>query len=215
MKYTVYQITHKESNKIYIGKYQTKDLNDGYMGSGKYLKHAQNKHGIDSFVKEILHVFDTEEEMNAKERELVTEEFCLREDTYNICVGGQGGFSYINRHKIGHKENSIKANKAFKEKLQNDPQFRAKISENNKKTWTKKRCEEQALIAIELLSKYNMSELSRRPDSIAKRKETFRKMNHSKGEKNSQFGSMWITNGTESKKIKKVEVLPEGVVQRS
>jgi hypothetical protein len=31
-----------------------------------------------------------------------------------------------------------------------------------------------------------------------------------KGESNSQFGTCWITNGTENKKIKKTEKLPKG-----
>ncbi len=99
MKYTIYKITNKVNGKIYIGKHQTKDLTDNYMGSGKMLRRAQSKYGLENFVREILHVFDTEEEMNAKEAELVTEEFCMQEDTYNICVGGQGGFSYINSIK--------------------------------------------------------------------------------------------------------------------
>jgi hypothetical protein len=30
------------------------------------------------------------------------------------------------------------------------------------------------------------------------------------GEKNSSFGSMWITNGVESKKIKKDDLIPDG-----
>ena len=30
------------------------------------------------------------------------------------------------------------------------------------------------------------------------------------GEANSQYGTMWITNGTENKKIKKENVIPEG-----
>ena len=30
------------------------------------------------------------------------------------------------------------------------------------------------------------------------------------GQQNSQFGTMWITNGTENKKIKKVDNIPEG-----
>jgi hypothetical protein len=29
------------------------------------------------------------------------------------------------------------------------------------------------------------------------------------GEKNSQYGSMWITNGTLNKKIKKIDIIPE------
>ena len=30
------------------------------------------------------------------------------------------------------------------------------------------------------------------------------------GPKNSQFGTMWITNGTENKKIKSIDLIPEG-----
>lgn len=96
MLYTVYKITNKINDKEYIGKHQTDNLSDGYMGSGKYLKRAIAKHGIDNFVKEILYIFDSEIEMNAKETELVTEDFCKLKNNYNLCVGGKGGFGYIN-----------------------------------------------------------------------------------------------------------------------
>lgn len=117
MYFTVYQITHKKSKKIYIGKHKTLNLYDGYMGSGKLLRFAQNKDGLDFFEKEILHVFDTEYEMNDKEAELVHEEFCLREDTYNLCKGGSGGFSYINREGLNRKNHTEETYKKVSKKL--------------------------------------------------------------------------------------------------
>ncbi len=108
MFYTVYQITNLLDGKIYIGKHQTKNLDDGYMGSGKRLRYAMKKYGAENFKKEILFVFETELEMNTKEAELVNEEFVGRDDTYNICFGGQGGWSYIN-NEILDKEARISA----------------------------------------------------------------------------------------------------------
>ncbi len=92
MKYTVYKITCQINGKIYIGKHQTENLDDGYMGSGKLIGAAIKKHGVENFSKEILHVFETEEEMNSKEAELVV----LGEHTYNVCPGGKGGWGYVN-----------------------------------------------------------------------------------------------------------------------
>ena len=93
MFYTVYKITNKVNGKYYIGMHKTSNLNDGYMGSGKRLSLAIKKYGIENFLKEILFIFDNEEDMRNKEKELVT----LNEETYNLCDGGKGGFGYINR----------------------------------------------------------------------------------------------------------------------
>src|SRR5574344_1152863 len=94
--YLIYQITNLVNNKIYIGKHMTDDLNDGYMGSGSLIKRAENKYGLDKFEKEILFECSSEEEMNKKEAEIVNEEFIARLDTYNITLGGNGGWNYIN-----------------------------------------------------------------------------------------------------------------------
>ncbi len=136
MFYTIYRIINITNNKQYIGKHQTNDIDDGYMGSGKLLRKAISKHGLQNFIKEILYVFETEEEMNAKEAELVTEAFCIREDTYNICVGGQGGFGYINNNETLRIEKNKKARKTtndrYSEKLSDWGRMGAKAAfENN------------------------------------------------------------------------------------
>ena len=38
--------------------------------------------------------------MNLLEKMVVTEEFCKREDVYNIKVGGEGGWDYINQNVL-------------------------------------------------------------------------------------------------------------------
>lgn len=91
MYFTIYKITNKLNNKFYIGKHQTKDLNDEYLGSGVLIRRAIKKYGKENFEKEILFVFDNEAEMNAKEKELVTINSLNMNESYNIAPGGIGG----------------------------------------------------------------------------------------------------------------------------
>lgn len=46
-----------------------------------------------------------------------------------------------------------------------------------------------------------------------KMRETYKNNNHQQGTKNSQYGTMWITNGVENKKIKKDTIIPEGWIK--
>ncbi len=104
MKFIVYKTTCLVNGKIYIGVHQTIDpyVFDGYIGDGiatyftYYIRHpkwafhyAVAKYGIENFVREVLFVFDTEEEAYKKEEELVDLEFIKREDTYNVALGGE------------------------------------------------------------------------------------------------------------------------------
>jgi hypothetical protein len=95
-KYTIYKTTNKINNKVYIGMHKTKNPYDNYMGSGKLFKRAMEKYGETNFIKEVLFIFDTAEEMFSKEKEIVNKLFIESNNTYNIMEGGCGGYSYIN-----------------------------------------------------------------------------------------------------------------------
>lgn len=206
MFYTIYKTTNKINGKIYIGKHQTKDLNDTYLGSGKILTSAVEKYGIENFDKELLFVFDNESDMNAKEAELVTEDFVKEGTNYNLCPGGKGGFGYINstpgiRNGFEHrpeinKELNSRAVKKVKELHETNHEWKNNFSklvssglityfETNPGTFTGKSHSKEAKLKM------------RKPKNL--------------GSTNSQFGTMWITNGHENKKIKKdAGFIPEG-----
>lgn len=140
--YTVYKITNNVNGKIYIGSHKTRDIDDSYMGSGKLLKYAFKKYGIENFTKEIMYVFDNPDEMYKKEAELVDTDFIKESTNYNLKIGGFGGFDYVNStefdnptHSTEHAKMMYKLGtdsrvKALKEKF-NDTEWVTMFSKEN------------------------------------------------------------------------------------
>lgn len=176
----------------------TKNLNDGYMGSGKLIRRAIKKHGKENFKKEILYVFDNEEAMNAKEAELVV----VSEGTYNLCDGGKGGFGYIN--STGKNLYGKNGQSGFgKENLVDGKRQKEILKEKN--TFVQY-CDNMSRIKKEFYRKNNSSWLGRKHSIESKIKMSVSSQGKQIGVKNSQYGTCWINDGQNNKKIKK-EVL--------
>lgn len=193
MYYIVYKITNQIDGKIYIGSHKTKNLDDNYMGSGKYLKYAQEKYGLENFKKEILFVFDTPEAMYQKEAELVNEEFISTQNTYNLKVGGFGGWGYINENPTY------------------DRLERAKLARSRSPGFLGKTHSDDHIQKLADINKSN-SYFGGRKHSLETKKVMSEKAKERLSDctKNSQYGTMWITNGIENRKMKKDDPIPSG-----
>jgi hypothetical protein len=195
----LYQITNLVNNKIYVGVHKTDNIDDGYMGSGKRISYAIEKYGIHHFRKEILEFFDTYDAALSREAEIVTAEFLLREDVYNLRKGGFGGFDYINTNEELRKEKNQKA------RLMTNSRHADKLSE-----WAKignaRRHEIYGtpvnfLKSSRMTGKLHSAETKQKQSDIGKLRS---------GAATSGFGSMWITDGNVAKKVKNTETIPNG-----
>lgn len=190
MFFTVYKIINAINGKYYIGKHKTKNLDDGYIGSGKLLKRAIKKYGINNFHKEILFVCKNEKCMNTIERILVVPD---EETNYNLCAGGNGGFGYINENDLNHfgsKKGGHNSQKILSEKRKNDKDFdlvfRHQCSNGQKKR------HKNGNGFVPTTKGIKFSETAKEKMSASH-----------KGSNNSQYGTCWITDGTTNKKIDK------------
>lgn len=132
--YCIYRITNLINGKTYIGQHKYRKLNDGYMGSGKILKQAQKKYGMENFEKEILYSrIQYKETADDMERFAITKERALDKAEYNIADGGQGCTGYKHTDEWRRKMSEAHKGKpgSWKGKHHSEEQKR-KISEANK-----------------------------------------------------------------------------------
>ena len=132
----IYKITNILNNKIYIGKHSTDKLEDGYMGSGKIIKQAINKYGIENFKKEYLVFCDKEDKLNWFERFYIRKyESTNRNIGYNITKGGDGTLGFHIHMTEEHKKKISESNKG--KKLSYEHIRHLSESLKGRKTWNK------------------------------------------------------------------------------
>lgn len=192
----LYKTTNLLNNKFYVGIHSTNKLNDGYLGSGKRLKHSVNKYGRENFKMEILEFFECRELLIEKEKDLVNDELLKDPLCMNLKPGGSGGTcgqDHILKLKKGSSD--------YQKKMWKNDDYRKKIIEVLRNTMIKNH--KLGKIKYDTFTGKKHTETSKRKMSEAKKGKGI-------GNNNSQFGTIWITNGSENKKIKKDENLPMG-----
>ena len=89
MHYIIYKITNNINERYYIGRHATSNMDDGYMGSGKAIKNALSKYGVENFTKEIIATAETAEKLWELEKYIVNETIVKDPLSYNMCYGGK------------------------------------------------------------------------------------------------------------------------------
>jgi hypothetical protein len=193
----------------YFGKSTSRDI-EKYPGSGTRWKNHLKKYGV-----EFIHLWNSDWYHDES-----IKRFALKFSRLNKIVeskvwanlkeedGLEGGWDYVNSNGLSVKH--------FE-----DPEF---AKENSKIANEKK----QHLWEIDKKwsEKYRQNLSKSNKEYIAKNGNQFKGMSHTdetkqklseimsektKGSNNSQFGTMWITNGKSNKKVKKdVDFIPEG-----
>jgi len=188
----IYRTANNVTGKYYIGMHTTYDIDDGYLGSGTRLRYSIRKYGEDNHSREILEFLDSRIELKKREKDIVNLNEIAKEDCMNFRIGGNGwpgkgtrigGDKFKGaREYWKDPENKIRMSKIASDSLierWKDPKF--KESRLKDIDWTGRKHTEDA--------KQKMSDSS-----------------NNKGVNNSQFGTCWIYNDNESKKIKKEDL---------
>ena len=214
MQYIVYKTTNLVNGMIYVGCHGCESLDDGYMGSGRDLKMAFEKYGLDSFTRNIIAVFDNPHDAFSLESDLVDVSFVSRPDTYNVNTGGYGGFAYINTtglRRVSREQCSVNSRR-FHDRRAVDAELDAKWRGNIKAAMTPEVRSRLSVVSTARSIATKSHIRLNTPEAQAKQKLCFKGTGHQQGETNSQFGTMWIHSVElgQNKKHQKSEPIPDG-----
>lgn len=187
----IYKTTNLLNSKFYIGMHSTSNLKDGYIGSGKHLKSAIKKYGIENFKFEILEYCDTRELLVEREKEIVNEELLKNVFCMNLQLGGGGGFS-----GDAHKANFLAASL-----LHRFPLPESWYTDSNKQKKSESLKMRHAQGRYKNIPRNGFKGKTHSEETINRLKKSH--MGKHKGDKNSQYGTCWINKDRIYKKIYK------------
>ena len=189
----IYKTIDTRNENFYIGMHSTDDLNDGYIGSGSRLKKLIYKYGKGIFKLEILEFLPDRESLKKREEEIVNSELLKEDKCMNLCCGGEGFSSDDARYAV------IKSNLIQKILRETNPDW--VIKKYNRSSVSQKKNYDDG----KREKKYFYDWTGKKHSEETKEKMAI-KAKERKGNLNSQFGTCWITDGNENKKIKKEDL---------
>jgi hypothetical protein len=189
MKHYVYKITFPGMPWFYYGVHT--ENGRPYFGSPK-----THKWRWDFYEHEItiLQWFESREEADAVEGRIIAH-FLNDPDCLNECAGGKFSLDSLRRGAQARNQLPVK------------DETLTRMGESQKVRWGLLTPDEKRQITRNFWRGTPPEEMERVNQS---RIEAFRRIGHQQGEKNSQFGTFWVTNGSENKKIRKTDPIPEG-----
>lgn len=125
----IYLTTNMINGKKYIGQKKFKRGWKIYIGSGKILKDAIKKYGKESFVREIIAIAFSREELDKLEIEFIKNHNAVEsEDYYNLSYGGKVGINNFGRHPT----EATKRKLSLLNKGENNPNYGTHFSKERK-----------------------------------------------------------------------------------
>ena len=180
----IYKTTNLINGKYYIGMHSTNNLKDGYLGSGKQLRSAIRKHGVENFKVEILEYLPDLSSLILREKEIVDKDILKDPYCMNLMIGGKGGFISDEQQL----RRSIAGTLRHKYLLETSEEYKTNYLRNFK-------------AGIDRL--YESGFYYKKHSHETKKKMSESRKGTGIGSNNSQYGSCWVTNGNDNKKIKK------------
>ena len=207
MYHYFYKITNRINGHYYYGVHSTSDIDDGYMCSGKRLKHAKNLYGIENFDKEIIKFFDSDEDAYEYESQIVTQDLVKDDNCYNCMLGGYG------YHNKGLATVRDKEGNCFYVPIDDPRYLSGELFGITKGKVVVKDKNENIILVDKDDPRYLSGELvsvwsgkSHTDETKQKMKEKHKGNNYQKGENNSQYGTCWVTKDGKNKKISSDEI---------
>lgn len=204
----IYKTTNLINGKIYIGQHKAEKYDKSYYGSGKILKLAIDKYGIENFSNTVLCYCESKKELDKLERQLIKQYNSRNPEIgYNISFGGDGGDTFTG---LSDEEKQIRI-----EKLKTNSHFANLTQEQDKamrtKSWETRRKNGNDKFSEESKKKMSDSHKGQKPT-----KEQIQKMLKTKGEyHHSEETKQKIRNSNKGKKKNLTQEQRDKISQRA